>query len=167
MAKVWNPTEEKVVTKIFGNFFEFKPGQMKSMNKHLCDFIAEQRQSTGLVVLPAEFGPEEDNDAYIEGFEKTPEGKAILAEKKAAGIAALVKHHLGIVYNNQVSLRRDLSRHDPGNADPSRLASIEASKGEIESMRIVAKYKAMKLDGETKKASEVEKLMNEIGPVGQ
>lgn len=166
MAKVWNPTEELVKTKVFGNWFEFKPGQMKSMNRHVSDFINEMRRETGLVVLPVEFGPEEDNDAFIPGYADTEEGKAALAEKKKEGISALVRHHLGVIHNNQVSLKRDLAHFDPSN-DPKRLAAIEASGGEMESMRVVAKYRNMKLDDSENRANEIEKLLQKVGPLGK
>lgn len=165
MAKVWNPTEEKIETKIFGNYFQFAPGQMKNMNSSIADFVNENRRDTGLVVLPAEFDPMNE-EQFIEGYDKTPEGKAILAQKKTEGINNLVRFHLKIVQNNQISFRRDIARHDPA-SDPSRLAAVEASKGELESMRLVSKYRKMKLDVEERQVNEVEKLMQEIGPTGK
>lgn len=166
MAKVWNPTEETIRTKAYGNHFEFKPGAMKSMNRHVSDFIAEKRRETGLVVLPPQFGPEDDNEEFVSGFAETAEGKAILAEKKKEGISALIKHHSWVIQNNQVSLKRDLAHYDPSN-DPKRLAAVEASDGELESMRIVAKYKKLKLDEAETRANEVEKLLQDVGPLGK
>jgi hypothetical protein len=164
MPRVYNPTEETVETRVFGSYFTFKPGQMKNMNKNFCDFIASDRQQTGLVILPPEFDPM-DEDRYVEGFEKTPEGKAVLAEKREEGIRNLINFHVGVIRNNQVSLKRDLARHDPSN-DPTKLAAIEASKGEIESMRLVAKYKKLKLNNEEKQITEVNKLLEDVGPLG-
>jgi hypothetical protein len=164
MPKVYNPTEETVETRVFGSYFTFKPGQMKNMNQNFCDFIQSNRKDTGLVVLPAEFDPMAE-EHYIEGFEKTTEGKAILAQKREEGIKNLIDFHLGVIRNNQVSLKKDLARHDPSN-DPAKLAAIEASKGELESMRLVAKYKKMKLNSEDKRLNEVDKLLEEVGPIG-
>lgn len=165
MPRIWNPTEETVNTRIFGNHFEFKPGQFKIMKPEFAEFIGRARQHEGLVVLPAEFDPQ-DEERYIEGYDKTPEGKAILAEKKAEGIRNLVAHYEGIVLNNQVALRKDLAHHDP-HTDPIRLAAINASKGEMEAMRLVAKYSRMSKENNDAKAKEVEKLMEQIGPIGK
>lgn len=165
MARIWNPTEETVQTRIFGNHFEFKPGQFKIMQEHFAKFIEMNRKEDGLVVLPDEFDPQNE-DKYIEGYDKTPEGKAILAQKKAEGIQNLVNHYQRIVYNNQVALRNDLVRHDP-HTDPIKLAAINASKGEMEAMRLVAKYSKLAKDNNEAKAKEVEKLMSEIGPIGK
>lgn len=164
MPKVFNPTQETVETRLFGSYFSFKPGQMKNMQRNFCDFIQSDRKDTGLVVLPAQFDPM-DEENYVEGFEKTPEGKKIIAEKTEEGIRNLIDHHLWVIRNNQISLKKDLARHDPSN-DPAKLASIEASKGEIESMRLVAKYKKLRLNSEEKRFSEVDKLLEEVGPLG-
>lgn len=166
MAKVWNPTEEPVTTKIFGSYFEFKPNSMKTItNEHIAKFIESNRKETGLVVLPPQFDPLAE-DLYIEGYEKTPEGKAALAEKRKEGIQNLINFHTQIIYNNQVSLRNDLVHKDP-HTDPVKLAAINASQGELESMRLVAKYQKLRLDGNDAQVKEVEKLMDQIGPIGK
>jgi quinol monooxygenase YgiN len=165
MSRIWNPTEETVSTRIFGNHFEFKPGQFKIMKKEFAEFIERSRKEEGLVVLPPQFDPQ-DEENYVEGFEKTAEGKAILAAKRLEGISNLVAHYEQVVLNNQVALRKDLAHHDP-HTDPIRLAAINASKGEMEAMRLVAKYSKMTKDNGDSKAKEVEKLMAEIGPIGR
>lgn len=165
MAKVWNPTEETVRTVMFGNHFEFKPGQMKNMQEHFGRFVEMHRKEDGLVTLPPEFDPF-DEERYREGYEKTPEGQKILAEKKKEGIQNLINHHLWIVQNNQVSLRNDLVKKDP-HTDPVKLSALAASKGEVESMRLVAKYQKLSKDDNSVRVREVEKLMEEIGPIGK
>jgi hypothetical protein len=165
MPQVYNPTEEKVETKVFGSHFVFAPGQRKNMSEGHCNFIAMNRKETGLVILPAEFDPMNE-EKYIEGYDKTPEGKEVLSDKKREGIQNLIDHYTWIIHNNQVSLRNDLVRKDP-HTDPIKLANINASKGEIEAMRLVAKYKKLAGDENAVRAKEVEKLMNEIGPIGK
>lgn len=165
MSRIWNPTEERVETKIFGSFFTFAPGQFKNMSEHHANFIKSNRKETGLVVLTEQFDPMNE-EKYVEGYDKTPEGKAILLEKKKEGIQNLLEFYEQIVYNNQVSLRNDLAHSDP-HTDPVRLSAIHASKGELEAMRLVAKYQKMKLDDQGAKVKEVEKLMTEIGPIGK
>jgi tRNA U34 5-carboxymethylaminomethyl modifying GTPase MnmE/TrmE len=165
MARIWNPTEEKVETKIFGSFFTFAPGAFKNMSSHHADFIKMNRKETGLVVLSSKFDPM-DEENYVEGYDKSPEGKAELIEKKKEGIQNLLEHYEWIIYNNQVSLRNDLVKKDP-HTDPIKLAAIHASKGELEAMRLVSKYQKLKLDDQGAKVKEVEKLMSEIGPIGK
>jgi hypothetical protein len=165
MARVWNPTEEVVHTKIFGSHFEFKPGQMKTMGEAFAKFIEMNRKETGLVALPQQFDPTDD-ETYVEGYDKTPAGKEALAEAKARGIRNLIEFYQGIIYNNQVALRNDLVRHDP-HTDVIKLTAINASKGELEAMRLVSKYQKLKLDDQSAQVKEVEKLMAEIGPIGK
>jgi hypothetical protein len=68
-----------------------------------------------------------------------------------------VARHREIIYNNQVSLRRDLEVANI-KADPA----VFASKGEIESMRLVAKYQKRTEDAEQAKIDEVKKLMGQV-----
>ena len=159
---VWNPTEEKVSTRIHGNWFTFAPGQFKVMDIEKASFIQTNRRETGLVVLPAQFCS--SREEYIEGYAQTEEGKAILSQKRDEGIQGLIDHHMNIVKNNQVSLRQDLAHRYPS-ADFDKLCKLEASKGELESMRLVAKYKGKASDSGAKKVEEIDKLMKAIGPV--
>jgi hypothetical protein len=161
-VRVWNPTEETVSTCIQGAWFSFKPGQFKSMDNSKGDFIRMNRKGTGLVVLPEQFEP--TSEIFVEGIVEKPEGKVILAEKREEGIRNLIEHHMDIIRNNQVSLRQDLAHRYP-TADASKLASLEASKGEIESMKLVAKYKGKASDNAQKKMEEIGDLMDKIGPV--
>lgn len=162
MARIWNPTEEVVSTCMQGAWFTFKPGSFKTMDENKALFVMSNRKETGLVVLDGKFDPSQE-DKYVEGYEKTEDGKKHLVEKREEGITNLINHHMSIVRNNQVSLRNDLAVKNPA-ADPIRLAALEASKGELESMRLVAKYKGKNSQSDAKKVEEVEKLIKEIGP---
>lgn len=161
-VKVWNPTEEEVSTRIQGSWFSFKPNQMKTMDVEKGAFIQTHRMETGLVVLPPEFC--EVREEYKPGYEQTPEGKAILEQRRGEGVQHLIDFHMSIVKNNQVSLRQDLAHKYPS-ADFDKLAKLEASKGELESMRLVAKYSGKAPDSGKKKVDEIDKLMKQIGPV--
>jgi hypothetical protein len=161
---VWNPTEENISTKIFGSWFSFPAGSKKSFHKPgMASFIEQNRKETGLVVLPAEFNP--NSEKYIEHFEKTEDGKRILAERRETGINNLIEFHLAVVRNNQVALANDISRQYGSPETGRQMAKYEASKGELESMRLVAKYKGKSAGNAQKKADEIEKLMKEIGPI--
>ena len=165
MGRVYNPLDEDVSLCIQGSWFNFPKGQLKSITqKDKVNFIARDRQYTGLVVLPPEFDPHDEEDRFIEGYEKTPAGKAVLEEARIKGINALIEFHMQVVRNNQVSLRQDLAHKYPS-ADAAKLAALDASKGELESMRLVAKYKGKSSDNAQRKVDEIEKLMQDIGPV--
>lgn len=164
LVYVWNPTEEHVSTKIFGNWFSFPPGSKKSFHKPGMDnFIEQNRKETGLVILPPEFNP--NHERFVDGYEKTEEGKAILAAKREQGINNLIEFHLAIVRNNQVCLAQDIARQYGSPETGRQMAKYEASKGELESMRLVAKYKGKSGGNAQKKAEEIDRLMSQIGPV--
>jgi hypothetical protein len=161
---IWNPTEEHVSTKIHGNWFSWAPGAKKSMiGDAKAQFVEQERKETGLVVLPPQFNP--NHEQYVEGYDKTEEGKKILAEKRETGINNLIEYHLNIVRNNQVCLAQDYARHYGSPEAGSRMAKYDASKGEMDSMRLVAKYKGKSSTNAQKKAEDIEKLMDQIGPI--
>jgi hypothetical protein len=162
---VYNPTEETVATRIQGNWFTFAPGAIKTMEASRGEFVAMHRKETGLVVV-------RDTrfiaglESYEPGFEKTEEGKKILAPLKEEGISNLINALMDKIRNNQVSLRQDLAHKYPS-GDAAKLAALHASDAEIEAMRLVKKYKARNKDNDARKVDEVEKLMTEIGPFVQ
>ncbi len=161
---VYNPTEEDITTVINGSFFAFKPGAIKQMRAAQAHFVGTNRQETGLVVVDdARFIPS-DQDSYIPGFEKTPEGKAVLEPLREKGINNLIEHLSWVIRNNQVSLRQDLADRYP-TGDSGKMAAASASKGEIEAMRLVKKYKGKTKNNAAKQVEEIEALMKEIGPV--
>lgn len=163
MPKVYNPLDEDVSICVHGSWLNFPKGQLKNVyQKEKADFISRDRAYTGLIVLPDQFDPQ--SESFVEGYERTPEGKKILEDSKHMGINKFIEYHMGIVRNNQVSLRQDLAHRYPS-ADASKLAALDASPGELESMRLVAKYKGRSSDNAQRKVDEIEKLMKEIGPV--
>jgi hypothetical protein len=150
MALIFNATNEIQRTKALGNWFEFKPKQIKQMNENIAHFLTTERGDCGLVGLPEEM---EDPE-----YRSSPEGKAILAEKEQQGIDSFVKAQRALIYNNQVSLRKDLDKNNM-KLDPAALAS----DGELNAMRIVAAYQAKKDDSEQKKIDEVRELIKKVG----
>lgn len=161
---IWNPTEEKVSTVIHGSHFNFPAGSFKVMESSKGDFIDQYRMETGLVTLrDSRLLP--DSDSFLPGFERTKEAESYLAPHRERGIQCLIKHHLMIVQNNQMALRQDLAVKYPS-GDSARMAAANASPGELESMRLVAKYKKKAGDNEAKRVDEVLKLMEDVGPIG-
>jgi hypothetical protein len=150
MPLIFNTTNEVQKTKALGNWFEFKPKQIKSMSDNIGNFLATERAELGLVALP-----EELEDAE---FRASAEGKAILEAKEQQGIDTYVKALRATIYNNQVSLRQDLEKSNL-KIDPAALAS----EGELVAMRIVASYQAKKDDADQKRIDEVKELIKKTG----
>lgn len=150
MAFVINTTEEVQSFKAAGNWFTFQPKKIKHIYDHIAKFIAENRKESGVMTLPDEF---EDPT-----FQNTPEGKAILEKTIEEGIAHYVKGLRELIYNNQVSLRMDLAKADM-KIDPAVLAS----EGELNAMRLVAKYQDRKKDEEQARIDEINKLVSKTG----
>ena len=160
---VYNPTEEEITTTINGSFFTWKPGQIKQMRAGQADFVDTNRKETGLVKInDPRFVPSEDS--YILNFDKTEEGKKVLEPLKEQGINNLVKHLMYIVRNNQVALRQDLANKYP-TGDSAKLAASYASPAELDAMRKVVKYKKKTDSNDARQVEEVEKLMQQIGPM--
>jgi len=149
MAIVFNATNETQSVKAHGNWFTFKPKQTKQMDDGVAHFLITMRGENGLVGLPAEF---EDPT-----YKATPEGKAAYEEAEKTGIDAYIKHLRSMIHNNQVSLRRDLEK-----ANMKYGPELEASQGELEAMRLVAKYQKNMEDAEQKKADEIKELMRKL-----
>lgn len=161
---VYNATEEEVTTTMGGNYFTWKPGQVKQVRKEFADFVDTNRKELGLVKLEDRRFIPAEQEHYIPGFEKTAEGLAVLAPLKEKGINSLIEHLLYIIRNNQVSLRQDLAGKYP-TGDSAKMAAAAASPAEVEAMRKVAKYKKKTSTNAARQVDEIEKLMQEIGPI--
>lgn len=161
---VFNPTEEEITTTINGSFFTWKPGQIKQMRAGQADFVDTNRKELGLVKIDdARFIPSEQ-EQYIPGFDKTPEGQAVLAPLREQGINNLIEHLMWIIRNNQISLKQDLANKYP-TGDSAKMAAAAASPAELNAMRLVAKYKKRTNSNAAKQVEEVERLMQQIGPM--
>ena len=151
MPYIFNATNETVNVQAQGNWFSFKPKQIKGIiNPNVAFFLATERADQGLVALPDEF---EDLD-----YRNTPEAKAILKEKEEQGINNFIAALERRVYNNQVSLRQDLEKANQ-KIDPAALATA----GELEAMRKLKEYKSKANESSQKQMAEVAELMKDIG----
>ena len=148
MAFVYNATNEQQDIKIFGNWFSFKPGQIKALDDKLAHGLCVDKKEYGIVGLPAEFEELE--------YRNSEEGKAILEAKKEEGIANYINHLRSIVMNNQVSLRKDLAMANM-QLDPAVLAT----KGEMKAVEMLAKYQRGKDDVAQKNAEKFKELLKE------
>ena len=157
MPTVVNVTEEPISVKVTGNWFSWKPHQERVIhNKSIANFIEMDCKDSGLAVLP---------ELVADDEEITPEGLELrkldmaetIATVKEQALERYVNKHRQVIYNNQVSLRRDLEQANI-KADPASFAS----KGELDSMRLVAKYQKRSEDNEATKIAEVKKLMEQV-----
>lgn len=157
MPVIANATQEIVTVKVAGNYFTFKPEQRRVIhNKDIANFIEMDLKHSGLAVLPElmtedeEVTPEELEQRKLEA---QPKIDAILEE----ALNRYVAHHRQIIANNQIHMRRDLETANI-KADPA----VFASQGELDSMRLVAKYQKRAEDAEQSKIDEVKKLMGAV-----
>lgn len=155
MALIFNATNEVQSVKAVGNWYTFKPKEIKAFyNANIADFIAQERREYGLVLVDGRLS---DLD-----FRNSEEGKALLTEYEDRGIDQFIDALRARIANNQISLRQDLEKANL-KMDPAILAST----GEIDAMRTVAKYQKNKEDREQQKIDEVKELMRRAGPSGK
>lgn len=162
MALVINATEEHVTVQVAGNYFNWKPGQEKTIRSpEIANFIATERRGCGLAILPDVLTPDEESgDVEITAEELAERRASRDGAKKAACAQALrdyIDHKRQIIKNNQVSLARDLAR-----ADYKYGPEHEMSDGEFLAMELVAKYDAKGKDASQERLDQIEKLKKQI-----
>ncbi len=161
MPIVVNATQEEITIKIVGNYFKFGPGKSKTMNKDLAGFIQTSvgAKGCGLAVLPDLYQEGEEMDDVTD--EDMKARRAIHDELKVEACANALQDYIDryrqVIHNNQVSLKQDLAKSN-NPADPAAYAT----KGELDAMRLVAKYQKTKEDTEQLKIDEVKKLMKNV-----
>ncbi len=148
---IFNATNELQSVKALGNWFTFKPKQIRQIdNQDLAMFLLEERADHGLVGLPEAF---EDLE-----YRGSAEGKKALEKYEEQGINSYVRALRAVIYNNQVSMRQDLEKSNL-KIDPAALAS----DGELAAMRLVAKYQKDSDDRDQRKIDEVKQLVKQSG----
>ena len=147
---VFNSTAEDQTTQAFGNWFTFKPKQIKSMTENIGHFLCTQRADHGFVGLSEAF----EDPAY----KNTAEGKAEYLTKEKQGIAAYLQRMHQVVANNTQSLGRDLQMANI-QADPRAFMS----DGELAALEILAKYKSAEQDEADKRLSRAKELEDKLG----
>lgn len=146
---VFNTLDKSVSVQAFGNWFTFKPRQIKLMRGELGDFLVKEKGYFGLVGLPLEMSEPE--------YKASPEGQAILEDKRIEGINKRIQHLQRTVDNLLVSLPKDLSMKDI-KVDPLKLAS----KGEVEAMEELRSYQVAREDEEKLKVEKLRVLERQL-----
>lgn len=149
MGYILNASEREQSFKVFGNHFSLKPGQTKHFGDSISHFMATDKAYLGLVSLPEEFSDP--------SFKDSEEGKQIFESAKKAGIDARCKHLREIVYNLEVSLKKDLEQKNL-----QMDSKVLASDGDVEVYKELASYKRKEADEGVKRATTLAKLSEEI-----
>lgn len=150
MPLVMNSTHEEQSIQAYGNWFTFKPGQIKIMDDKYSTFIGEKRAYLGFVVLPA---PLEEDE-----FKQSEEGIKVLESTRAKGIENYLVHLTSIYRNNVDSMRQDLKMKNI-DTDPRLLMS----DGELKAVELLAKYADLKEDHQKQRADKVAELEKKLG----
>lgn len=152
-----NATKENISVKVAGNWFNWGPEKSRVIqNDGIAKFIQMELTDSGLYVVPTLVGEEEEITPEELELRKEAAKETIELAKQNALDRYIAKHRQ-VIYNNQVSLRRDLEMASI-KADPAAFAS----DGEINSMRLVAKYQKNAEDAEQAKIDEVKKIMGQV-----
>lgn len=144
MAHIMNSLNEPVSTQAHGKWFSWKPQEIKYIqNENLARFLAEKRGEEGLVEVPADI---------MELDKKSQEYNNAVYEKRKEGITKYVQKQNAIIRNLEMSLRRDYETSgQKGNYN------FEASKGELQAYKNLAKYKEFEAQEQLNIADEIEK----------
>lgn len=145
MALILNSDIETVNVQAFGNWFTFKPGQMKHMDKRIVDFLDRDKKSYGLVALP-------------EVCEESPgseDAKKAIEVAMQAGRTNIIQHLTYLVQNLEQSLHADTER-------AKEVVPSVAKALHLPYYRKLAKFKEVNSDKESEALIEIEKLKGQI-----
>lgn len=121
---LYNATERDQSIKAFGNWFNFKPGQVKNVQENFGRFICMDKKEYGVVELPVEF---EDP-----AFAQTEAGIQIMADRRIEGRTNRVLHIKRILHNETVSLKKDLEiKGEKVNPDVYMMPEVAALYDEL------------------------------------
>ena len=152
MPLVMNALDKEVSVCAQGNWFTFKPKQIKPIGSDdLALFFTSNLAYEGLVRVSDAF-----DDLDYKGSE---EGKKELAEAASRGLAARVTFLQGVVNNELHSLRRDLEKNND-KSDPRSYMHPNMVKNMEELAGYKRKQSAAK-EEQISKIAELEKLINE------
>lgn len=145
MPLIINSDIDTVNVQAFGNWFTFKAGQTKNMDKRIVDFLDRDKRSYGLVALP-------------EVCEESPgseEAKKAIEAAIQSGRGNIIQHLNSLITNLEQSFQTDVERskeHVPSAAKAAHLPYY----------RKLAQFKASNSDKEASELAEIEKLKGQI-----
>lgn len=153
MPLVLSTDIEPVKVQALGNWFEFKPAQIKLMQKDIADFLTMDKREYGFVALPESL---EDEDRSSEVFKKA------VAEAQIQGRRNIVAKLNRLRFNLEVSMKKDLEMAGI-KADP---VSFCDDKEAVKAMyRKLAMFKDLETESVEKDIDEIQKLKEALdGP---
>lgn len=147
MAAVISTDLEPVRTQAYGNWFEFKPGQVKVMQDHIAEFLCFNRKTQGFVSLP---------EAYLEDIHSA-ENKKLKDEAVMRGRTAIVDELKRMRHNFEVSTQADIDK-----SGEKRSFMTEANSSHKEMYRRLALFKNAERDFVDAQGDEIRKLIEQI-----
>lgn len=136
---------EPVTVQAFGNWFSFKPGQIKAMNPNLVDFLAMDKKELGFVSLPDAVGEDPTSAESIEA-------KNVALEQ---GRANIVEHVTGLIRNIEVHMAAAYER-----SKETMPADVRA--GTLPHYRKLTALKALNADRNQLALDEIAKLKGQL-----
>lgn len=148
MKFVMNSLDEEQTILAHGKHFFFKARQVKPFySDAIGAFILKERAELGMIEVPAIVN---DDEGAVEDYVKDPK---VLEERRKAGVEAYCVHLRKVLYNLQVSLRKDLDSKNM-KMDVRTLAT----SGDLNHMEKLVKYQTRKEDAEQVKVDRIKQL---------
>ncbi len=149
MPYIMNALNETVSVQAHGNWFSFKPMEIKMLhNAKLAEFLHQYRGENGLVEVP---------ETLMEMDKTTQEYRDAIQEKRKEGITKYIAKQQFIINNLEVSMRRD---YEQSGQKGNYLG--QASKGELAAYNQLAKYKEFEAEQQINIAEEIQKVKDRI-----
>ena len=146
---VLNSLNKEVSTQAFGNWFTFKPGQMKRMRREIGDFLIRERRGLGLIFVSEKLYEDKE-------YASSEEGKAELEARTQEGINNRVAQ-LNSQVSNLKSLQRDLEQKNM-KVDPLSMAT----DGDLSAMEELHAFQVRTSDSDKKRLERVRKLEQQL-----
>lgn len=147
MALVLSTDLETVRVQSYGNWFEFKPGQIKQMQDHIADFLCTDRRDKGFVTLPESY--DDDRNSL--------ENKKLFEDALQTGRANITRELNRLRANFEVSTQKDIDV-----AGQKRSFMSELTPAHKEMYRRLALFKKHEQDVVSQEEDEVRKYMEVI-----
>lgn len=153
MATLISTDLEPVRVQAYGNWFEFKPGQIKPMNDNISDFLCTNRRDKGFVALP---------DSYFDD-PNSPESQKIKEAAIVTGRTAIVTELKKLRHNFEISTQKDIDI-----SGEKRSFMTEANAVHKEMYRRLALFKNAERDLVDGTEDEIKKFIETIdGPANR
>lgn len=158
MPVIMNALDEEQQISVGGTYFHFAPRQLKFFsNENIARTLVKNNKELGFMSMPDEMS--HLAMAKPENFDKiiSSDEKALIEEKRKEGVENYCSHLRALVYNAQVSMRKDL---DTANikTDPRSVAS----KGDLRNLEQLVKYQAKKEDADQKRIDRFKELEKKL-----